>query len=282
VILLHGLASNARLWDLVMPRLVAAGFDAIAPDARGHGETEKPDTGYDFDTFHHDLCALVEEWQAVGPILVGHSWGAMVALEYAARVRSGPAAPAGVVLVDGGIGHLRDMPGATWAAVRRALTPPRLDGTPLEELRSWFHRPDRAWIPDPIQEQAILANFRIDQGRVWPRLTFERHMLIVEAMWAFALYQRYSQVRCPVLMLPVRPPAAAAGPRELSHLEVKRRGLDQASRRLRSLHVRWLEDTVHDVLLHRPDRLAEEIILFARSLETARRRGGRKPPRRGA
>jgi pimeloyl-ACP methyl ester carboxylesterase len=202
-------------------------------------------------------------------VLVGHSWGALVALAYAGGARGGPKSPAGLVLVDGGIGHLRSAPGATWPAVREALTPPRVDGRPLDELRGWLHQPGRVWIPSAEEEELILANFIVREGRIWPRLTFERHMQIVRAMWDFPLYRAYSNVRCPVVMLPVRP-AASAGVRELAHYDVKLRGLEQAARRIRPLHVRWLDETVHDVLLHRPGLVAQEVILFVRSLEPAR------------
>ena len=39
VILLHGLASNCRIWDGVAPLLAAAGFRTVAVDQRGHGES---------------------------------------------------------------------------------------------------------------------------------------------------------------------------------------------------------------------------------------------------
>ena len=47
-VLVHGLASNARLWDGVGDRLAELGHASIAVDQRGHGESSKPDTGYDF------------------------------------------------------------------------------------------------------------------------------------------------------------------------------------------------------------------------------------------
>src|SRR5205085_2928497 len=38
VLLLHGLASSARWWDLVAARLAAAGLGPVALDQRGHGQ----------------------------------------------------------------------------------------------------------------------------------------------------------------------------------------------------------------------------------------------------
>ena len=55
--LLHGLASTHRIWDLVAP-LLAQDFSVVALDQRGHGESAKPDSGYDFGTVAADLNGL--------------------------------------------------------------------------------------------------------------------------------------------------------------------------------------------------------------------------------
>ena len=58
ILALHGLASNARWWDLVADRLVPA-HRVIAVDLPGHGLSDRPDTGYDFDTVSADLEGLL-------------------------------------------------------------------------------------------------------------------------------------------------------------------------------------------------------------------------------
>ncbi len=79
LVLVHGLASNARIWDLVAPYLQAR-FRVVAIDQRGHGQSDKPDDGYDYDTVSDDLVAAVAALGFRRPVIIGHSWGAGVAL----------------------------------------------------------------------------------------------------------------------------------------------------------------------------------------------------------
>ena len=60
VVLLHGLSSNARIWDFVAPRLAAEGFRVLALDQRSHGLTDPADDGYDFPSIVRDLHAFIE------------------------------------------------------------------------------------------------------------------------------------------------------------------------------------------------------------------------------
>ncbi len=59
LLLLHGLASSARIWDLVAPTL-AQDRRVVALDQRGHGLSEKPDDGYDFASIVADDLAAVD------------------------------------------------------------------------------------------------------------------------------------------------------------------------------------------------------------------------------
>jgi len=55
-LLVHGLASNARLWDGVGRHLAGLGHRVVAIDQRGHGQSSKPDDGYDMATVAGEGC----------------------------------------------------------------------------------------------------------------------------------------------------------------------------------------------------------------------------------
>jgi pimeloyl-ACP methyl ester carboxylesterase len=260
-LLLHGLASNARIWEKTAPTLAAGGLAIYAPDLRGHGLTDKPDGDYSFNAFIQDLAAFMDTCDLKRPVLIGHSWGAMLALDYAARFAIGPRAPAALVLVDGGINQLDDMPGATWETVRDRLTPPRLAGVALDDFLQRLDG-NSTWKPDEEDLSIILANFEIDADeRVAPRLTFERHMQIVEAMWGFPTYERYSRLRCPTLALPARP-APPYSPGEAEYLALKERGLARIQQACTTLQAHWMENSIHDIPLQRPVEMAQVVLDF--------------------
>ncbi len=263
IVLVHGLGSNARKWDLVAPYLVEAGFRVAAFDMRGHGLSAKTNEGYNFDTLSGDLRGLIEASKIEKPILVGHSFGAMLALDYAARNRRGKWAPAGIVLVDGGMAQLDAYPGATWEGVKEVLAPPRYDGTTLAAFLSQFKKPDRKWKPDDRALDLILTNFEIRRdGTIKPLMTYTRYIKALKALWGFQTYARYERINCPVLMLPVLPPSPHSTEEEI-HLELKDQALKIARASIQDLHVNWLKDAIHDVPLQKPQELAEQIIRFA-------------------
>lgn len=266
VILLHGLASNARIWELTAPYLAVAGFDLIAPDQRGHGLTDKPDSDLGFTTYTRDLLALITSLELDRPILVGHSWGASVALDYAARFAIGPRAPAGIVLVDGGLIQMNALPGVTWEGMRERLTPPRLAGMPLEKFLDLLRRPWGSWQPDDQAQQIILGNFEIREDEtIAPHLRFEQHMQIVRAMWEFNTFERFSSLRCPVLALPVYPSLPVSA-EDQDYLTAKENGLAEILKVNPNVRHEWMRDSIHDIPLQHPESLANQIISFIQTL----------------
>jgi pimeloyl-ACP methyl ester carboxylesterase len=80
VVLLHGGGQTRHAWSRSAPMLAAEGFHVVAPDLRGHGESDwSPDGGYGLERFAADVRALAAALPAA-PILVGASLGGMSAL----------------------------------------------------------------------------------------------------------------------------------------------------------------------------------------------------------
>lgn len=106
-VLVHGLASNALLWQGVAEVLSAdgGGRAVTAIDLRGHGESSVPASGYDTTTAAADVASVIEALGLDGSVVAGQSWGGNVVVELAASQRDRLAA---VALIDGGWIRLRD------------------------------------------------------------------------------------------------------------------------------------------------------------------------------
>src|ERR1019366_1158867 len=96
IVLLHGLSATADTWNLVAEQLYQS-HQAIAFDLRGHGLSDQPPDGYDLVTIAEDVIRGMAPLGLGQVALVGHGWGARVALILAARH---PALISHLILVD--------------------------------------------------------------------------------------------------------------------------------------------------------------------------------------
>jgi pimeloyl-ACP methyl ester carboxylesterase len=75
VVFVHGMLMSSDMWQYQMLHLTGNGFRAVAYDRRGHGRSDDPGRGYEFDTLAGDLAALLNRLDLTGVTLVGHSMG---------------------------------------------------------------------------------------------------------------------------------------------------------------------------------------------------------------
>ncbi len=99
VVFVHGIAvDNLSSLYFTLAPLVSKHTRAVLYDLRGHGKTERPPTGYRLTDLHDDLAGVLDAESPDAPaILVGHSYGGLIALSYALRF---PGRVAGLALVD--------------------------------------------------------------------------------------------------------------------------------------------------------------------------------------
>ncbi|WP_099022621.1 alpha/beta fold hydrolase [Mycolicibacterium palauense] len=75
VVLIHGYPLDGRSWEKQERALLEAGYRVIAYDRRGFGRSSQPTTGYDYDTFAHDLAVVLETLDLDEVVLIGFSMG---------------------------------------------------------------------------------------------------------------------------------------------------------------------------------------------------------------
>jgi pimeloyl-ACP methyl ester carboxylesterase len=243
VLLVHGLASNRATWAAVGAALHARGHTVVSYDQRGHGTSERTRAGYDLGTFLADLETVVEA-EALGvPVVAGQSWGANLAIAFAAR-RSERVA--GVVCVDGGA---FDLPSRfdSWEECAVLLEPPDLRlsrDAVADRLRAAHPR----WDDRAIETTLANLEERPD-GTVRSRLPREAHMALLRTMWDHPPSPHHPTVEAPTLFLMA--------------LDGQRRQAAGFSPAIDDCAVEWV-DGDHDLHVQLPAYVAKRIAGMAR------------------
>ena len=143
--LVHGVTSSSRTWWRVGPALAERGYRVLAVDLHGHGVSPRTQAGLSVADLADDVAETVEAATAKAPAvpvdrLVGHSLGALLALELVGR-RPGFARRL-VVEDPPGSGSIdwADLAAGIEADTRRAVTDP-------EALRRDLEAANPAWPP---------------------------------------------------------------------------------------------------------------------------------------
>jgi pimeloyl-ACP methyl ester carboxylesterase len=244
-VLVHGLASNMRLWDGVAERLHSLGHTVYAIDQRGHGRADAPPAGYDLETAVADLRSLIKVLGLERPVLAGQSWGGNVVLELGWRH---PDVVRGIACVDGGVIELADW-FPTWEDCLTAMTPPRLDHLTLAQLEARM----KAQLPH-FSERAIRAYLHCfrerSDGTIEPRLQRDRHLQIVRSLWENRPSVRWPTLKTPTLLL-----LADSG--DSKRTEAKRRAENAALAKAARVQSVWFSPGHHDLHLEFPERVAD-------------------------
>ena len=85
VVLIHGWPLSAQAWAAQVPVLRAAGYRVVAYDRRGFGHSDKPESGYDYDTLVDDLQRVMDQCGLQDATLVGFSMGGGEVARYISR-----------------------------------------------------------------------------------------------------------------------------------------------------------------------------------------------------
>ena len=252
-LLVHGLSSNARLWDEVARRLAAAGNQVDAVDLRSHGESDAPADGYDTVTAAADVAAVAARLGLAPAVVAGQSWGGNVVVRLAV---DHPSVVAALALVDGGWIDL-SASFTDWSACERALRPPDIDGMPEDDLRRYIRSEHPDWTATAVE--ATLANLRVTDGRVTRRLPVDKHMHIVRSMWDDPPTRHLAGVQVPTLLLP-----AIGHDAEAAHR--RRTAVAKAAAALARAEVREYVGGDHDLHAQQPAAVAEDLLRLAREL----------------
>ena len=259
-VLLHGLASSANWYDLVSPHL-RNHYRIISPDQRGHGQTTQAPDGYDWGTLTQDVVGLMDLLDIPKVAVFGHSWGATVALNVAARAQDRVTA---LGLIDGGTSRGSGVK-ENWEDVKARSRPRNISGTREEFLDRLRNQLSFCW-SDQIERIVQTMVYDDGDGAMQDILRPENHIQVMHAMWDEPASEAYPNVLCPTVIIPAGPaPQSAGNERAL----VKQERVADAEQSIKNSRVRWIPETVHDIGYHKPEELAQVIREFLDDIQAS-------------
>jgi len=163
VVFSHGFPELAYTWRHQLAAVAGAGFQAIAPDQRGYGNSAAPEPveAYDIEALCGDLADLCAARDIDHAVFVGHDWGGAVVW---AMPSLHPELVAGVV---GICTPMMAFPGTDFL---RML----VDGVVERQYMLWFQEPG---VAEAVMDPRVRTLFtKLTRGGVDPMLVMERAM----------------------------------------------------------------------------------------------------------
>ena len=244
VILLHGVTDSWHSFELVLPHLPPS-IHAFALTQRGHGDSDRPMTGYGFHDFAADVAAFMDILQLETAVLVGHSMGSGVAQRFALDY---PNRLLGLVLV----GSFAILPGNPsvqefWDSVVSTLTDPIDPNLVHEFQQSTLAQP----VPAVFYETVVQESLKVP-ARVWQMI----FSTFLQEDWS----EELSKITTPTLIL--------WGDRDMYFPRIDQDMLVNAIPGSRLLVYRGAGHALH---WEEPARFAHDVVAFIEQREKAQR-----------
>ena len=179
VVLVHGYTDAGLCWTPTAQAL-EADYDLVMVDARGHGRSDAPETGYNLAEMAHDIQGVITSLGLHRPAVIGHSMGGGITLAMAGLY---PNIPGAIILEDAGPLYAGDFPHRTAAnpAPGQTLLERRKNKTRddlINEVRAERHWPEGElgpWADAKLAFHPHAAAFDpitgIDWNGIMPRIT---------------------------------------------------------------------------------------------------------------
>jgi pimeloyl-ACP methyl ester carboxylesterase len=224
--LLHGLAGHAREWDSTAAWL-ADSHRVVAPEARGHGRSERTPRDRSPEAFALDAEMWIERLGLAAPVLIGQSFGGLIALLVAAR---GSVAVSGLVVAEA---TPAEDPGGT-AAVASWLASWPVPFPSADKALAFFGG-------DTLWARAWSGGLEVRGDGLWPAFDADVLLDALGQANARSYWEQWAAIGCPALVV-----CADNG--------VSRAVAGRMLELLPDSRLSEIADAGHDVHLDRPER----------------------------
>lgn len=252
ILLLHPTGFLARTWQPVAEALAGAGHRAIAPDARGHGDSGKPRGAgaYHWRNMAADLEAFLDHLSLSRLPVAGHSMGGGVAAYVAAQH---PDTFTRLVLIEpiifpADFERPRGRNDLAEGARRRRMVFDSIE----DVIESYRDRPAfERWQPEALRLYAEHGTFRREDGRIELKCPGEIEAHVFDHSLSLDIWSELPRIQAPVLLIRG---ALSEGPVAVAAQSVA----DRAPHgRLLSI-----DGAGHMAPMEKPDAVAREILAF--------------------
>jgi pimeloyl-ACP methyl ester carboxylesterase len=197
VLCVHGISGSCRCWDNVAEALIPQ-HEVLAMDLRGRGLSEKPASGYSVSHHCRDIHALLKQENIDQVVMLGHSLGALIGLEFAAKFSE---TVDRLILVDGGGQLTKEQREKVFTGIQPTLDrlgkvfPSKgayldlMQNNPL--LKPWTHALERYYLYE-LEEV---------EGGVRSRVKSEHIKEEADNLTDYNVAEFYPRIECPVLIL---------------------------------------------------------------------------------
>ena len=253
LLLIHGFLDNAWSWESTVNAGLAERFHVLAPDMRGHGDSDRIGSGgyYHFMDYVADLASIVESTRQPQVSLVGHSMGGSIVAYFAGAF---PERCRRVALLEG-------------------MGPPEQNDSAPERVARWVEASKRARVRNntgyaslDAAAERLLGTDQLLKKDVARRLAGKGARLESDGKWRFKHdplhlttgpypFRRsvaesfWKRISCPVLLVE----GADSPYRALEETELRSQYLRHARKSL-------LSDAGHMLQRHQPEALARLLI----------------------
>ena len=247
--LLHGLSSNARYWERLAHHLPNRRL--VALDQRGHGLTGQPSRaprfpdGYATEELLQDVEFTIDKMSLEKPVVVGHSWGATVALEFVG-IHQGRAG--GLVFIDGPVQSAANL--FSWEEAQKIMQPPLPRFASFEQAVAQSRQDfEGAW--DQDLESFVKARIVPDGNAMVLTLTAPVRLELLRG-----LYEAQPDVLWPRVEVPAAVLLARHGPARIA--TSREAGAARLAELAPKVEISWFESP-HDIPLYMPAEVASAI-----------------------
>ena len=240
VLLVHGLGSSTRDWELQIP-VLSQYFRVIAFDVRGHGQSSKPRERYNIKGFADDTAALIEHLNLPYVHLVGISMGGMIGFQLAV---DHPQLLKSLCIVNSAPEVKAKTPREYWEIAKR-WTLARVLG--LETIakalgKLLFPKPEQAELRKKMEER-------------WPQNDKRAYLSSLSAIIGWGVREHLSRINCPTLVI--------AADRDYTPVALKQTYVDE----MQNARLLVIEDSRHATPLDQPEHFNCSLLTFLNEVE---------------